>query len=387
MNSEDQSSRIIHLEGLRGVAAFAVVLSHYYYGWYESNSEGLYWIIKLILKSPLALFWDGRFAVCIFFVLSGYVLTHKFFCSKDKSVIVSGALRRYIRLALPASFSILFAWALLHQNLFYNQEVSHITKSVWFSEYWNFDSSLSEAIMQGFYSIFFSGSSHPYNSVLWTMKSEFLGSFIVFACCLGFGTYPRRWFIYLALSIILLSKPFLEAFLFGMILSDVFSIKSELLTRLSSNGFTMFIFGLILAYVSPQFPQSYSIYITLLASVIVVYSIHIDSKLINIFSNSCNAYLGKISFSLYLMHWPICGSVSCYLFIVLFNKTQLYHFSFIISFIVGLIITFIASHIVWKYVDRSAIKFSRFCEKLIRRFSDQVIRKNFASIIRYTFDK
>ncbi len=68
-------------------------------------------------------------------------------------------------------------------------------------------------------------------------------------------------------------------------------------------------------------------------------------------------YLGKISFSIFIIHWPILGSLTSFLFV----KTQ--HLPFAERFSVVFLITTVA-----------VILFSHLSEKIIERFlSDRII--------------
>ena len=87
--------KVKFLDGLRGVAAFIVVIAHYIQVFYPTvfngNIESIHTKNNLELifyKTPLNLFFNANFCVCIFFVLSGYVLSIKFFKYNDKEIII-----------------------------------------------------------------------------------------------------------------------------------------------------------------------------------------------------------------------------------------------------------------------------------------------------------
>ena len=81
--------KIRYLDGLRGLAAFEVVFHHFILAFYPALFAGPGVPTHLapgqevfVSGSVLNLLYDGNFAVCIFFVLSGYVLSHKFFWTR-----------------------------------------------------------------------------------------------------------------------------------------------------------------------------------------------------------------------------------------------------------------------------------------------------------------
>src|SRR5579859_5537778 len=111
------TNKIQYLEGIRGVAAMMVVFHHfflafypaYYFGGEPSVShlgslELDYW------RSPLSFLTNGDFMVCIFFVLSGHVLSTSYFKTNNTEILVSSAARRFFRLYIPLAFALIIAF-------------------------------------------------------------------------------------------------------------------------------------------------------------------------------------------------------------------------------------------------------------------------------------
>ena len=127
--SGDKAGRLLHLESIRGLAALAVVLFHAVFAFFPAlrltNPAGLQdqsLAVRVIAHSPLTVFFSGPFAVVVFFVLSGFVLSHSFFLRPNFTVLISAAVRRYFRLAIPVTASTLFAYGLLRSGAYFNQE-------------------------------------------------------------------------------------------------------------------------------------------------------------------------------------------------------------------------------------------------------------------------
>lgn len=105
------------LDGLRGVAALVVVVHHalftsaafsaVYFG-RHAPVDGLAYALTY---SPLHLLWDGKAAVTVFFVLSGFVLTLPFDATPRQSWIGYYP-RRLVRMFLPIWGAVLAAVAL-----------------------------------------------------------------------------------------------------------------------------------------------------------------------------------------------------------------------------------------------------------------------------------
>lgn len=130
-------SKIGYLEGLRGIASLIVVFHHYMCAFYPAMVFGAGAAFHIgpiearFAASPLNVLYNGGFAVCIFFVLSGYVLTNRYFRIRQRDLVTSSAVRRYVRLMIPTLFTVIVAYLLSTANLYYNGLASNITGSTW----------------------------------------------------------------------------------------------------------------------------------------------------------------------------------------------------------------------------------------------------------------
>lgn len=379
--------KVYYLEGFRGLAAFIVVVAHYMQFYYSNplfkNPDTT--LEVMLSKTPINLFYNGNFAVFSFFVLSGYVLSIKFFKNKDYEIIQASASKRYIRLAIPVLFSVIFSYVLLITDAY--ELFSEYTGDL---RYESMSQNFIEMIKITLYDIFFK-YSNSYNGVLWTMTYEFFGSFIVFSFLALFGLNQKRYLAY-AVIIFLFWDSYFLAFILGMLLSDLYNSSENVRVLSKRNSFftsLMFIFGIYLGsypygstsgsiydFLNFSFMDvEYRAFYHILGAFFMIIAI-LNSKILQkLFSMRLFIYLGKVSFSLYLVHFPILTSLSFFIFDMVKNHYS-YHVSFCITFIISLLITFALSHFVAKYIDEKAVKISnQFYYRFMNKEHKRVVKQ------------
>lgn len=170
--------RFAHLETARGLASVIVIFSHFFLAYlpqfhpvaadaFDGTSPG--WLV------------NGAGAVCFFFVLSGFVLTYRYFLSGDMRVLLRGAVKRFPRLYLSCAISVLLGFVVIRLGLSWSDPASAITGSGWLASYARADlppeeaRDIPSAIYQTVAILLVPGNDH-YSTNLWTMPFEFWGS-------------------------------------------------------------------------------------------------------------------------------------------------------------------------------------------------------------------
>jgi peptidoglycan/LPS O-acetylase OafA/YrhL len=177
----------VALEAVRGVAALVVVVFHICLGFFPYYAgEFPEYASQSWQGEPFFVFLNGHAAVALFFVLSGYVLSRRFFESGDHRILLKGAVKRWPRLMGPVLLVVLASYALFKVNFYQFEQAGAVSGSPWlinFAHVHAYDNKppiqLWYALREGAFLTFFRGDSY-FDSAIWTMQPELIGSFITF---------------------------------------------------------------------------------------------------------------------------------------------------------------------------------------------------------------
>jgi peptidoglycan/LPS O-acetylase OafA/YrhL len=367
--------KIGYLEGIRGLAAVSVFFYHYFLAFLPAlitsarvhkHAQG---DAELILAhSLLNVTWNGNFAVLIFFVLSGMVLSWRFFES-DFSIPVGGAVKRWLRLVIPVLISTLLAWLLAVSGLFANKQVAAISGSgFWFGELWKMPASFSDSFIEGIYGALVSGKPVHYNPVLWTMNLEFYGSLLVFAFLALFGRLKKRLLIYIILAFLFHKSMFL-AFIWGVAIADL--AHHPFRKKIPAVFSVLLIFaGLYLGgYTETPGDHPWSwlrdagwkpgpAQIAIVGAGLLLTGISNWTYIQRLLMHRWLIFLGRISFSLYLLHVIFLGTAASQVFILFIRAEVDYFLTCTIVICGSFVCLLLICRYYEKWIDRSAIRFS-----------------------------
>lgn len=387
--------KIAYIDGLRGLAAVLVMFSHFLITFFPAIvylSQPMVHVsnIELFLRySPLDLLFSNSAAVPIFFVLSGYVLTYKFFRTNDfvvkKNVYLGGAIKRYPRLMIPSLFSILLVFVFMNLGLLYNLQASAITLNLDVGHYWNFTPNIFDALRQGLWDAYFSGNVNTmtYNGVLWTMGVEFTGSLLVFAFLALFGEFKYRRLLYVPLLFFFMGS-FYMGFILGLLLADIYNSNDNKPYLLKNKYLILAIllFGLYLCswngliWYDRLFNEFFNILIASynrgiiyanIGACLILASLLSSEFLQYLMSIKLLQFLGKISFSLYILHPLIIYSYGCYIFTFVSPHTS-YLWAFGLTFISSLAMIIAISYLSYYYIDRPSVNIAAIICNYVMKF-------------------
>ena len=317
------------LDGIRGIAAVIVIFSHALFWYYPAMHlggrtkgrplDGIEWF-----DSPFSFFYRGGFSVSMFFILSGLVLTYSI--SRHTGVldaIRKAAVKRYIRLGVPVATSVLIGCALMKFGVYDAPDVSPVPV---LSTPYLFNATWDGAMRDALYGALALGNSR-YNYVLWTIQIELVGSFAIFAAFALFGGSPYVYRVFCVAAFLVLSASTNKTAMY----TSLFFLGSMLITfrfneeRTSTLKSGVCLIGLLIGLYLAGFHSASASYTMLsnlsgslsaltgyqpswllimpaFGGLIILLSVLNAQRTFAVLDSAPMKWLGKVSFSLYLLH-------------------------------------------------------------------------------------
>lgn len=357
--------RITYLDGLRGLAALVVLISHYLCTFYPAfiwervtdvHTSDAFEL--LAAHSAWKILYNGSFAVSVFFAISGYVLSYTFFAKGNKEMIVSSAFRRCFRLGIPVLASALLSYLLMKLNWYAPAfKTSSVSYSAWLAENWNFDPDFFLSINDPLYWLR-NNITTRYNNVLWTITTEIKGSYLVYVILLLAGKSKWRWLLYAAVGCFTFNT-YYTLFISGMILCDLQQTRlKQLPVAASILLLCVAVYlgsGIHLSYVNNWLNTEF------IAAFLLLFVCTTTPLIQQLLSLKAIRFSGEISFALYLFHLLWIGTFVCLLFNTFyFDAGFSYHVSALSAIILSFPVIIALSFLVYLYIDKPANRFSKW---------------------------
>ncbi|CAN7371252.1 acyltransferase [Trinickia sp. LjRoot230] len=394
------TGRFDFVEGTRGVAAMMVFLTHYCSAFLpvlarvQGATQHFGWE-SILTRTPVFAAINGGVAVFIFYIMSGFVLAGSFINS-DLGIVFK-VMKRLIRLIVPVAASVVIASVLLSAMPVSHESAAKISSSSWLAIlsaspltiYSILKESLLDSMILGYSgaSIFdhaFIGSyavpllpvPQAANIPLWSLHGEFWGSMLVIALSASYRKLPRKafWCVY-AIVFALSGTSQFSLFLVGF---AAYIARNRVLTRIGIiwviGGVLAMTSGIYLCYASGS--SSFAAIAAFLrkgtwlsalnggqlqgeiAAILLLFAIVTIPWVRSMLEKPFALLLGKISFSLYLIHFPILFTVGCSLFVALAARVS-YGVAVLLTTVVTGALTFIVASLFEIFVDRRAVALSK----------------------------
>jgi len=381
--------RYFELDSLRGLAALSVVFSHYFILFPQieatlSSKYSSFWT-EIYTFSPFHIFWAGHEAVILFFVLSGFVLSLPYYKHQDIAYF-SFIIKRICRVYIP--YLIVLIFCVFIKINFINLDFQGL--SLWANAYKS--SGLPSVSIIEHLTLVNTIRYQYINPVIWSLVHEMRISLIFPFVML----FVRKWnwkvslCIAMTLSVVallniagankivqynlearsyLLSLHYVLFFVIGALLAkyrqklvdivDNLQYKTKIILLCSSiflYAIKWILFGLLRQPILLKFDTPYDYFTAIGVAIIIILSLssNLMSKILK--SKAVN-FLGKISYSLYLIHF-----ITLFLFLnFLYGIIPMW-----LLLSLHLISTLLLSNISYNFIEVPSIKLGRMLiEKII----------------------
>lgn len=335
-----KTDRFFALDGLRGIAAFIVVIGHLFLMYPEAERLAMPLWIRI---SPLRILINGHASVILFFVLSGYVLSIPFLRGMDQPYR-KYVIRRICRIYMPFAISILLAAVLYN----YSTPVALGIGSDWFHKEWG-ESALTLSTVANHLMMTGIADEMWLNGVMWSLVVELRIS-IIFPILMYLSGFKRlslvsAILIYVVTTLViaingwqlqtadnlagtfLVTLRFIPFFMAGIFLAknheviQKFLVKWTRLHIIIATIMVLFVFympteiynhkniSFISSIIAPEnLNISMKFFVDILlgmASCALIVLVRNFGEQSALFNSMIIKWLGKISYSLYLVHLPL----------------------------------------------------------------------------------
>ena len=313
-------THISYLDAIRGLAALTVITEHFIIAYGLPCEADV--CQSLFENAPLHIFWDGGAAVSMFFVLSGLVLSLKYFRHANKPDLTRFNLTTYIigrmfRIWIPYSVVLLISAVLYQATVSHAPLSTLLSATAWINDMWrNNPLTLSDMLREVLL------IQLPASIVLlpqaWTLTIELVLSLLmpVGLLLIEKGT---RWLLFFALfAVILLGvSAFIGHFIMGLLIARYHKPIIDTLSQQRLQRRLVLLIGLSLyaagAYLNSDYINEKLIWFNsgLGAALILIYVLS-SSRSQAFLSYPLLSQIGKISYSAYLIHMAVLICITPY---------------------------------------------------------------------------
>lgn len=383
------NKRIAYIDGLRGIACILVFVNHFLMAFFPASYLGGDTISHIpggldtwYASAPVSVLTNGNFWVCVFFILSAYVLSYKILSHADREnaldSISHSFLKRYFRLFLPVFCVCVLILIFSRLGLFVNNAAAAVTGSGLMTGRYEYPLSFYELFSSAFARIWFK-ADETFSNSFWMLSTLFLGGFLSSILSIMAGKRNRRMlflYAFFALIFAFLNSLYLS-FVLGTALAYISVRQHDRMEQLLQSfgvkisAVFLLLFGLFLGGYPSGIEAPANIYHLLnhLPSELTPYQFyHIFGAFLLITGILCLPqvqrwlsakpilFLGDISFAVYLLNLPFIFSFSSGMLLKL--SASLNHYLlcssliFLVSAAVLLFLSYLFHHFIEPVCDK-----------------------------------
>jgi peptidoglycan/LPS O-acetylase OafA/YrhL len=352
MAASRATQRLDYLDGLRGCAALLVVANHAIIAADAALLSGQVpdsrnqWDIWLSGTPYFPFDNTGNMAVCLFFILSGYVLTQSYLHAQQSWLAL--CVRRLVRLLIPMLAGCLLAWALLAGHAMRNLPAGAFTHSGWLTAQYLQQPDLRMALIEPFKDLAngMAAVGMTYDSSLWTMPIEAAGSLMLITLFTLYRYAGRHRRLLAGLALVVLMVSLHGGYLALFAAGGLWRLSGPQRGVKLWAAIPLLLVGIWLGTM-PYSPAGWTIYHHMAAAVqphlaassiwsfsgpglyhalgalLIMATVGSTAPLQHLLSQNGARRLGKMSFPLYVLHVPVIMAAECEILLL----THQYHIS------------------------------------------------------------
>ncbi len=319
--------------------------------------------------SPLHLLWDGESAVLFFFVLSGFVLALPYFSNKEKPLDLLAFYNKRILRIFPA-FCVAILLCIALKACVYHpdnmQRYSDWLRNIW---PWNFkDADYIKQTIKTFFLIVFDYNTNLLDPPIWSLLVEMRMSFLIPFMVIS---VKKNSFLFNALFIVAFTYMgadfYIGVFYFGIILARYHEALGSYIRQAPRYMILLLFAAAVCLYSNhytfnignaPGETSRLHLYLSVAGSgLFIILAMH-QQGVSDFLKNKVCLFLGKISYSFYLIHLPILITVAS-----LFPYKD--NYSLIPLMLTSLTLAWLASFVLYKTVE---LPFQRLANFMIEKY-------------------
>ena len=333
-NIRPEPEQIGALETLRGLGAVIVLICHlaafFFPAAFSNSSAAPRFPLETWLRGfPGSLLISGRFAVSLFFVLSGVVLSLRYLGPKaaPEADLAGAAVKRLFRLLPMVTFAALTTLVLGRAGLLFHLQFAQEPELAWLSTLKEWQKPLYELMRQAWYRPITEASALA--PPLYTIGVEIQGSFLIFALLFLMRHVQRpRWI--LGFTLLVFHAQSLAGFVAGLMLAEAFQNSARFRHWASRVWIAIptLLVGLWLGSQQLEGPGSlensvggpflrpihFGLYGWQMIGAILVLAVILGNKtLLRYLDFQVGRWLGSISYGLYAIHFTVLSSLGCWI--------------------------------------------------------------------------